>query len=82
VLHDYGFTQKSLSLSLPLNGFEPVVIRNAALTGSFVLSERRGAKLMIAILKGFVVSLERISRRWILWGPSIELEAKLAPSLV
>jgi SAM-dependent methyltransferase len=77
VLHDYGFTRKSLSSILPKNGFEPVVIRNAALTGSFVLRERRGAKLMIAILKGLVASLERISCRRILWGPSIELEAKL-----
>jgi SAM-dependent methyltransferase len=76
VLHDYGFSRKSLSASLLKNSFKPTAIRNASLTGSLVLGDRQGVKLMMMVMRGVVATAEMISRGRILWAPSIEVEAE------
>lgn len=76
VLHDYGFTPKSLKASLLINGFETREIRNADLVGSFGLGGQRATTFLTFAVKALATSTTWMSQGRLLLGPSIEVEAE------
>ena len=76
VLHDYGFTAKSLKASLLINGFETREVRNANLARSLALGGECATTFLTFTMKALVKSTTWLSRGRLLLGPSIEVEAE------